>query len=156
MVSCHQNLLSLQAELAKARDWEDILVSGNCDGIRVTKVARVRIFSWPVIVGSGDLFFFVLLFWCSWQGKAIFWVEEEFWKAVAVGSQQTDLFWLSELDSGETRTRRILFKLPLLYLCKRRGATALIIKLEQRNFYFLYILLNTLCGSKQGRDCRCC
>jgi hypothetical protein len=50
-----------------------------------------------------------------------FWVGEEFWKVVAVGSQQTDLFWLSELDSGEKRTRRILIKLLLLYLCKRSG-----------------------------------
>ena len=31
-----------------------------------------------------------------------------------MGSQQTDLFWLSELDSGETRTRQILIITPIM------------------------------------------
>ena len=64
--------------------------------------------------GSG--FFFRFDFLVFLARKSIFWVEEEFWKAIAaaVGSQQTDLFWLSELDSGETRTRQILIITPIM------------------------------------------
>jgi len=73
--------------------------------------------------GPGILFFSFCFFGVLGNQKQFFWVEKEFWKAVAVAgwSQQTDLFWLSELDSGETRTRRILIKLLPLYLCKRGG-----------------------------------